>query len=261
MTSGLRRAYDARARRLYGLVLRVVRDPAQSEEVAQEAYLDIWRTSARFDPARAAPMSWMLTIAHRKAVDRVRLGPGVQPTARTAYGSRNQERPYDITAETVERSLDAQRVRSALDSLTETQREGGRAGLLRGLHAHRGRRPAGRPPRHGEDPNPRRADPSARHLGSAAMSADIHGLLAAPTPSTRSTTTSARRSSCTSRSAPSARTRSPACGQPPSSSVHVSAATPPTALRASVLRQISTVRPIPPVTPTGTPAQAVVAAR
>ncbi|WP_235543255.1 ECF RNA polymerase sigma factor SigK [Phycicoccus sp. Soil803] len=113
--------YDAVAARIYGLVLRVVRDPAQSQEVAQEALLDIWRTSARFDPARGSAVSWMLTIAHRKAVDRVRSAQASTDREDT-YGSRNQERTYDETAETVERRLDAQRVRSALDSLTETQR-------------------------------------------------------------------------------------------------------------------------------------------
>jgi RNA polymerase sigma-70 factor (ECF subfamily) len=113
--------YDAVSARIYGLVLRVVRDPAQSQEVAQEALLDIWRTSARFDPARGSAVSWMLTIAHRKAVDRVRSAQASTDREDT-FGSRNQERTYDETAETVERRLDAQRVRNALDSLTEAQR-------------------------------------------------------------------------------------------------------------------------------------------
>jgi RNA polymerase sigma-70 factor, ECF subfamily len=113
--------YDAVAARIYGLVLRVVRDPAQSEEVAQEALLDIWRTSARFDPSRGSAVSWMLTIAHRKAVDRVRSAQA-STDREDSYGSRNQERSFDVTAETVDRRLDAQRVRNALDSLTETQR-------------------------------------------------------------------------------------------------------------------------------------------
>jgi RNA polymerase sigma-70 factor (ECF subfamily) len=113
--------YDAVSARIYGLVLRVVRDPAQSEEVAQEAMIDIWRTSARFDPTRGSAASWMLTIAHRKAVDRVRSAQS-STNREDTYGSRNQERSYDETAETAERRLDAQRVRNALDSLTATQR-------------------------------------------------------------------------------------------------------------------------------------------
>ena len=64
--------YDATSRRVYGMALRVVRDPAQAEEVTQEAFLEIWRTASRFDADRGSPLSWLLTIAHRKAVDRVR---------------------------------------------------------------------------------------------------------------------------------------------------------------------------------------------
>jgi RNA polymerase sigma-70 factor, ECF subfamily len=115
------RLYDEVSSRVYGLVLRVVRDPAQSEEVAQEALLDVWRTSARFDVERGSAVSWILTIAHRKAVDRVRSAQA-STNREDTYGSRNQERAFDETAEAVERSLDAQRVRAALDTLTETQR-------------------------------------------------------------------------------------------------------------------------------------------
>src|SRR3546814_3320081 len=49
--------YDATAARVHGLVLRVVRDPAQAEEVTQEAYLEVWRTASRFDPERGSPLS------------------------------------------------------------------------------------------------------------------------------------------------------------------------------------------------------------
>lgn len=119
--SAFAKLYDLVSPRLYGLVLRVVRDPAQSEEVSQEAFLDIWRTSARFDASKGSALSWMLTIAHRKAVDRVRSAQA-SSVRDDAYGWRNQDRPFDETAEQVERSLDAQRVRHALDSLTDTQR-------------------------------------------------------------------------------------------------------------------------------------------
>lgn len=57
---------------VYGLVRRVVRDPAQSEEVAQEVLLETWRQAARYDPGRGSALSWILTLAHRRAVDRVR---------------------------------------------------------------------------------------------------------------------------------------------------------------------------------------------
>lgn len=114
--------YDATARRAYGLVLRVVRDPAQAEEVTQEVYLEVWRMAARFDPQRGSAVSWLLTIAHRKAVDRVRSAESATRRDLT-YHQQNHEVEHDQTAETVQSSLDARRVRAALNSLTPVQRE------------------------------------------------------------------------------------------------------------------------------------------
>ena len=114
--------YDAVSSRLFGLVRRVVRDPAQSEEVTQEVFLEIWRHSARFDPSKGAAMSWMLTIAHRKAVDRVRSAEA-SGRREAAYGRREQGVPHDETAESATASLEATRVRAALADLTSKQRE------------------------------------------------------------------------------------------------------------------------------------------
>lgn len=114
--------YDQTAPRLFGLALRVVRDRAQAEEVTQEAYLDIWRMSARFDPGRGSALSWMLTIAHRKSVDRVRSAEA-QTRRDTTYDLQQQSVPFDSTEESAHRELDAQRVRKALEALTPTQRE------------------------------------------------------------------------------------------------------------------------------------------
>ena len=114
--------YDATSRRAYGLALRVVRDPAQAEEVTQEAYLDIWRTASRFDPDRGSALSWVLTIVHRKAVDRVRSAEAASRRDVT-YHQENQPVEHDSTAEAAEASLEARRVRGALQNLTEVQRE------------------------------------------------------------------------------------------------------------------------------------------
>ena len=114
--------YDATAARVHGLVLRVIRDPAQAEEVTQEAFLEIWKTAARFDSGRGSALSWLLTIGHRKAVDRVRAAEASSKRD-TKYHDQTQPVPHDETADAVETSLEAQRVRHAMQSLTEAQRE------------------------------------------------------------------------------------------------------------------------------------------
>ncbi|WP_243060594.1 ECF RNA polymerase sigma factor SigK [Nocardioides sp. SR21] len=114
--------YDATAARVFGLAVRVVRDPAQAEEVAQESFLEIWRTAGRFDPARGSALSWLLTITHRKAVDRVRSAEAASRRD-TSYQQHNQPVEHDSTAEAAEASLEARRVRGALATLTEVQRE------------------------------------------------------------------------------------------------------------------------------------------
>ena len=66
--------YDLLAPSVFGIVRRVVRDPAQSEEVTQEVLLEVWRNAATFDPGRGSATAWVMMLAHRRAVDRVPFG-------------------------------------------------------------------------------------------------------------------------------------------------------------------------------------------
>jgi RNA polymerase sigma-70 factor (ECF subfamily) len=116
------RLYDRIAGSVLGVVRRVLRDPAQSEEVTQEVLTEIWRTAGRFDPERGGASTWVLTMAHRRAVDRVRSAQSA--TDRDAKVALLEHAPaYDEVAEAVEARLEAEQVRKALESLTELQRE------------------------------------------------------------------------------------------------------------------------------------------
>jgi len=117
-------AFDALFRHLSGPVYRtalaVLRDPAHAEEVTQEVLIEIWRTAGRFDPGRGSAASWALTIARRRAIDRVR-----STTADTDRERRNAGVPvsWDEVSETVEDILDRERLTSSLDRLSDSQRE------------------------------------------------------------------------------------------------------------------------------------------
>lgn len=113
--------YDATAPRVLGLVLRVLRDRAQAEEVTQEVFLQVWRSAGSFDPSRGSALAWLLTLAHRRAVDRVRSAQA-QSKRDLAYESQHVDTPFDSTAESAQERMEATRVRSALDVLTSPQR-------------------------------------------------------------------------------------------------------------------------------------------
>nr|WP_257021745.1 ECF RNA polymerase sigma factor SigK [Leifsonia sp. AK011] len=114
--------YDEIAPRVFGLVKRVLIDHAQAEEVTQEVFLEIWQNAARFDASKGSAITWMLTMTHRRAIDRIRASQSSRDRD-LRIGIRDFEPGHDGVAEHVEVSIEHERVARAMARLTELQRQ------------------------------------------------------------------------------------------------------------------------------------------
>ena len=114
--------YDRISSRVLGLVIRLLRDRSQSEEVTQEIFLEIWQSAGRFDSQRGSGMAWVLTMAHRRAVDRIRSAQKSHERD-LKIGIRDMEREFDSVVENVEIRVENERVKQAMSRLTPLQRE------------------------------------------------------------------------------------------------------------------------------------------
>lgn len=121
-TAAFERVYDLMGGAVLGLATRVVRNRAIAEEVAQEVLVEVWRTSSRYAARRGSGKGWIMTIAHRRAVDRVRREQSAGDREEQV-AARDTARPVDDVSEAVESSLEREQVRRCLDGLTPLQRE------------------------------------------------------------------------------------------------------------------------------------------
>lgn len=114
--------YDMLSPRVFALILRVLVNRSQSEEVLQEVFLEVWQSAGRFAPNKGQGRSWVLTIAHRRAVDRVRASQA-SADRDTRIGLRDLDDARDLVAETVESRMESERVAMALAALPQAQQE------------------------------------------------------------------------------------------------------------------------------------------
>ena len=105
---------------VYRRIRAVLRDEAQSEEVAQEVMLEIWSTAVRYDPARGSAVAWAMTIAHRRAIDRVRSAAALSARDRRGFVPAAL---WDRVGDAADVSADRERLVRCLDQLSARQRE------------------------------------------------------------------------------------------------------------------------------------------
>ncbi|KAA1248756.1 sigma-70 family RNA polymerase sigma factor [Mycobacterium simiae] len=114
--------YDYTKSRVYGVVTRVLRDAGYSEETTQEIYLEVWRTASEYDAAKGSPLAWVLTMAHRRAIDRVR-AEQAGSHRESRYGAANIDPASDVVADSAIAGDERRRVTRCLDGLTDAQRQ------------------------------------------------------------------------------------------------------------------------------------------
>jgi RNA polymerase sigma-70 factor, ECF subfamily len=116
--------YDLTKSRVFGLVVRVLRDAGYSEETTQEIYLEVWRTASEYDTAKGSPLAWLMTMAHRRAIDRVR-AEQAGSRRESRYGAANvvPASAHDPVADSAIAGDERRRVTECLEALTDAQRQ------------------------------------------------------------------------------------------------------------------------------------------
>ncbi|ASK65834.1 RNA polymerase subunit sigma [Brachybacterium avium] len=127
--------YDDTAPLLFGLIRRVVRDVAMSEEVLQEVFVEVWRQATRFDAHRGSARGWLCTIAHRRAVDTVRSSEASRRRDSEEGLLQMEQQVVDVQEEGIMR-VESQRVQTAMGALTSAQAEAIRLAYFGG-YSHR----------------------------------------------------------------------------------------------------------------------------
>lgn len=119
----LEAVYGRYGRACYGLARRILTDEQFAQDVVQEVFLTVWRDAARFDPARGGFSTWLLSMTHHKAVDAVRREENLRKRRTTAEILEEREPDGPRVHDEVWSTLRRERVRDAMQTLPEVQKE------------------------------------------------------------------------------------------------------------------------------------------
>jgi RNA polymerase sigma-70 factor, ECF subfamily len=113
--------YDATSSRVYGAALQMLRSPRLAAEVTEEVFVEIWRQASRYDPSKGGVLAWMMSVVHRRSLDRMRKIS--KEPAREQYATNGDGEFDRLSDEVIESRLDADRAREAMRSLTDIERK------------------------------------------------------------------------------------------------------------------------------------------
>jgi RNA polymerase sigma-70 factor (ECF subfamily) len=121
--SAFQTIFDRHGSVAYSLAHRVCGRPAVAEEIVQEAFLSLWCSRARYDPARGSVRSWLMGFVHNRAVDALRrIGAGAGDLHRDPDLADVRPGP-ELTESLVVGRDEARKVRQALGDLPNEQRQ------------------------------------------------------------------------------------------------------------------------------------------
>jgi RNA polymerase sigma-70 factor (ECF subfamily) len=114
--------YDRHGGAAFSLAYRMVGDRVTAEDVAQEAFLSIWRSRMRYDSSRGSVRTWVLGIVHNRGIDALRRGALHDRRKEKLEGIENRHEARERTDVEAARREEARSVRTALDTLPADQR-------------------------------------------------------------------------------------------------------------------------------------------
>ena len=115
--------FDRHAGPAYSLAYRMCGSRALAEDIVQEAFLSLWRSGTGYDRARGSVRSWVLSAVHNRAVDALRRKGAKSGRDVSDEGIAERLRAPDSTDVQVEERDQARRVRGALGTLPDDQRQ------------------------------------------------------------------------------------------------------------------------------------------
>ncbi len=130
--AALKTVYDQTSGKIYGVIIRLVRDRERADDVMQDVYLKVWNRAGRYDPAKASVITWLCTIARNSAIDTLRRDKRIPiPVADDALPEPRDTDP--LADQLLCAQEDYEKLRKCMEELNDDQRSSIRLAFFEGL--------------------------------------------------------------------------------------------------------------------------------